>query len=102
LLAMLGLLGGYWISRDLLNAVIVQSVLLTAYYCAWLVVLFKVAGYSIKPILRCLLTVAALGVAAWLVCMHVARALPSSLALGLTLTAALIVIWPLGKRGVAG
>lgn len=102
LLAMLGLLGGYWISRDLLSAVIVQSVLLTAYYCAWLVVLFKVAGYSIKPILRCLLTVAALGVAAWLVCLHVARALPSSLALGLTLTAALIVIWPLGKRGVAG
>jgi O-antigen/teichoic acid export membrane protein len=60
-IAMAGLLSGYWIFRNLLAAIWVQSILLTVYYVLWLFVLFQRAGYAAGPLVREIAKVALCG-----------------------------------------
>lgn len=84
LIAMAGLVGGYWVFRDLLSAVVIQSLLLTVYYCFWLGALFKAAGYDLTRLARSLLEVACIGGAVWGWCFLGGRVLEPPVAFGAT------------------
>ena len=99
IIAMAGLLGGYWIFRDLLSAVIVQSLLLTLYFSVWLGTLFRVAGYGLGHLGRCLAQVAAVGATAVAGCLLAGRLLPAPLAFSATLAMAAGAATLLGRRG---
>lgn len=102
LIAMAGLLGGYWLFRDLFSAVIVQSTLLALYFSLWLGALFQAAGFSLSRLFRVLAAVAGLGAAAWGGCQVAARLLPAAPAFGLTLLLsaglASLLVWRSWRR----
>jgi O-antigen/teichoic acid export membrane protein len=72
-----GLLGGYAISGNLLIAVAFQSFCLTVYYVIWLMVLFRAAGFAIRPLLGGLGGVLAAGTISWLLSRGMATAAPA-------------------------
>lgn len=96
--AMAGLLGGYWLFRDLFSAVVVQSLLLAFYFCLWLIALFRTAGYRLTGLVRCLAEVSGLGAAAWGWCYFAGRMLPAPLAFGVTLLLSAGLIALLGRH----
>ena len=99
LFAMAGLLGGYWVFRDLLSAVIVQSLLLTLYFSVWLGALFRVAGYGLGQLGRCQLQVAAVGAIAVGSCMLAGRLLPAPVAFPATMAVTAGAATFLARRG---
>jgi O-antigen/teichoic acid export membrane protein len=99
LIAMAGLLGGYWVFRDLLSAVIVQSLLLTLYFSVWLCALFRVAGYGLGQLARYMVQVAAVGAIAVCCCLLAGRLLPAPLAFPSTMAVAAVVAAILTRRG---
>lgn len=84
-IAMAGLVGGYWLLKDLLAAIFVQSLLLAIYYLVWLGVLFRLAGFALGGLVRSLATVVALGAASGLLCQWAGSALSAPVALAVTL-----------------
>lgn len=97
--AMAGLLGGYGFFRDLLSAVIVQSLLLTLYFSVWLGALFRAAGWGLAPLGWCLLQVAGLGGIAITGCLLAGRLLSAPVAFGATMAVSAGLAVLLGRRG---
>ena len=95
--AMAGLLGGYWVFRDLLSAVFAQSALLTLYYTVWLVILFRISRYRIAALIRGLAEVVILGAVACAGSFLLAYFLPALFAFSASFLLAVglagVVIW---------
>jgi O-antigen/teichoic acid export membrane protein len=87
--AMGGLAAGYFAFHDLLVGIWIQSILLMIFYLAWLVVLFRAAGYSVRRLLIIFAEVLCVAAVMWSLTFLLRKAIPDQLAVAVSVAFAL-------------